>query len=125
MSSQEFVDEVLIEGGPGSCWIMTTEERSSIAKMLDLDDDNAAKMKAHNMSRDRMTCQTCGKRSGVDDIVHSAQALGVHSTEFMVDVLMNGPKGQNPSHAFDCSQCGTTFEGVADWRAYPPWVHGL
>ncbi|KAK6517066.1 hypothetical protein TWF506_006944 [Arthrobotrys conoides] len=123
MSSQMTVDEVpIIDGhGPGARWIMTDAERDSIVKMLDIDEVDAAQMTSHNMTRGRMTCKSCGKRSGIDDMVHSAQALGIHSKEFMVDVLIYGPHGQNPSHAFDCSKCGTTFEGVADWRAYPPW----
>ncbi|KAF3164687.1 hypothetical protein TWF225_009664 [Orbilia oligospora] len=124
MSSHMTVDEVPVvaEGHePGSRWIMTDSERNSVAKILNLDEVDAAKMTAHNMTRERMTCTSCGKRSGVDDLVHSAHAIGIHSKEFMVDVLFNGPHGQNPAHAFDCSKCGTTFEGVAAWLAWPPW----
>ncbi|KAK6356761.1 hypothetical protein TWF718_001103 [Orbilia javanica] len=115
MHSQSTIDEVPLGDGSSSRWIMTDQERNSIARMLNVDDATAAKMKGHPMTRSRMTCKTCGKRSGVDDLVYSAQAIGVHSNEFMIDVLFNGPHGQNPSHAFDCSTCGTTFEGVVGW----------
>ncbi|KAK6333782.1 hypothetical protein TWF730_003965 [Orbilia blumenaviensis] len=115
---QEVVDDV---PEPGFRWIMTNEERNSVAKQLNLDDTLAAKMKGHYMNGERMTCQSCGKRSGVDDMVSSAHAMGVHAKDFMVDVLFNGVHGPNPNHAFDCSKCGTTFEGVRAWLAYPPW----
>ncbi|EPS39807.1 hypothetical protein H072_6337 [Dactylellina haptotyla CBS 200.50] len=117
MPSQLHIDEEIVSAG--SRWIMTEEERTHIASILNLDDITAAGMTAHNMSRSRMTCKSCGKRSGLDDLVSSADKMGIHSHEFMVDVIFNGPHGSNPMHAVDCSSCGDTFEGVVGWTDTP------
>lgn len=69
------------------------------------------------MSRDRQTCQTCGKHSGLDDLVHSAMTTGVHSTNFMLDILQNGPRpgAESAPHCIICSNCGDQFGDDPNW----------
>ena len=67
------------------------------------------------MKGPRHTCANCGKRSGLDDLVSTAVAFGVHSKAFMIDVLVNGPKGASPSHEVDCSNCFQRFDGCSEW----------
>lgn len=80
-----------------------------------------AHMQGNTMNTGRMTCKCCGKRSGLDNMVHNAAQIGIHGKAFMVDVLVDGPKGQSPAHAISCSQCGETFDGMAYWLEEGNW----
>lgn len=74
------------------------------------------------MNRERETCKDCGKQSGLDDLVHNAMGLQIHSADFMLDVLRNGPKNGSPAHELMCSGCGQMFKGAFYW-AYPiKWI---
>jgi hypothetical protein len=43
---------------------------------------------------------------------------GVHTQEFMLNVLKTGPTGPSPAHSIICSRCGTKHEG--DYMWIPP-----
>ncbi|EPS42479.1 hypothetical protein H072_3582 [Dactylellina haptotyla CBS 200.50] len=116
MAPRELHDEQSTEYGVR--WILTETERESIASILDIDKSVLEGMEGNVMNRSRATCSGCGKRSGLDDMVHNANQLGVHDKQFMVDVLVNGPKALSPAHAMDCSECGGTFDGLFHWEGY-------
>lgn len=67
------------------------------------------------MRQERACCKSCGKYSGLDDLVHNALSIGVHCKDFMLDVLINGPQAESPAHALSCSSCGETFDGWFEW----------
>ncbi len=70
------------------------------------------------MTRPRETCAHCGKRSGLDDIVSNAIDQGVHSKNWMIDGLVNGPpdNGKSVPHKVNCSGCATRFTGTFAWH---------
>ena len=49
-------------------------------------------------------------------MAHNAFELGVHGKEFMLEVLVNGPKRSSPAHSIDCSRCSERFEGMCTWH---------
>ncbi|KAL4946845.1 hypothetical protein BDV06DRAFT_217997 [Aspergillus oleicola] len=55
-------------------------------------------LKGTRMMHGREMCAACGKPSSHDDVVHNALTQGIHSAEFMADVLRNGPENDSPSH---------------------------
>ena len=67
------------------------------------------------MNQERSICRGCGKHSGLDELVHNALYAGIHSTAFMVDVLINGPKGPSAPHDLVCSRCTTRYKGSFSW----------
>jgi hypothetical protein len=68
------------------------------------------------MGHDRSICETCGKPSGLDDLVQNALAQGIHSTTFILDVLVHGPKNGSPRHDVYCSGCGTKHKEQHYWE---------
>ncbi|KAF8465519.1 hypothetical protein BDZ91DRAFT_658975 [Kalaharituber pfeilii] len=99
-------------------WLLTDEELAHIAEMLNVD-SSAITNEGNIMNRERAACKSCGKFSGLDDLVHNALARGIHTPEFMVHVLQNGPRNQSPGHEIQCSRCGEMFDGTFFWR-----IHG-
>lgn len=67
------------------------------------------------MNRDRELCKSCGKPSGLDDLVQNALQHQIHSPQFIIDVLENGPKRASPEHNLQCSKCGETFAEPFGW----------
>lgn len=57
-------------------------------------------------NRDRAQCRGCGKHSGLDDLVHNTLYGAIHTSDFMLDVLRNEPKGPSPRHQI-VTGCGT------------------
>ncbi|EXJ58388.1 hypothetical protein A1O7_05813 [Cladophialophora yegresii CBS 114405] len=110
-----YVDQVYREKG-GVRWLLTDEERKHIVELLDTNESTVSHLKGTNMTIARMTCVKCGKRSGLDDLVHNAVEGGIHNKEFMVDVLVNGPKGASPLHHLDCSRCSERFKQMCTWH---------
>ncbi|KAF3938920.1 hypothetical protein ABW19_dt0200723 [Dactylella cylindrospora] len=121
MSEVRPIEEVV---GPDAIkWITTNEERESIAQALDIDASLFAHRDGNVMAQHREQC-SCGKYSGLDDLVHDALKLGVHSKQFMADVLVNGPSGPSPAHGLNCSKCGNMFTSVFHWfpgLSQPQW----
>jgi hypothetical protein len=76
-----------------------------------------------NTPQDRSVCHTCGKHPGVDDLIHNALYMGIHSRDFIWETVT----GIRPSEGgiecrVICSRCGTLHERAAkEWRAIPPW----
>lgn len=75
-------------------------------------------LRGSKFNQQRMECAKCGKHSGLDDLIHNALAQGMHSKEFMVDILKHGTKGSGTSsaHAINCSTCGEQFAEAIDWE---------
>ncbi|KAK6516274.1 hypothetical protein TWF506_006183 [Arthrobotrys conoides] len=90
-------EEIMTEGGVR--WILSHEEREHLGKLLDVDASTFDGLKGNIMNRPRMTCKKCGKLSGLDDIVHGAVELGVHTKGYMIDILVHGPSWASPAHA--------------------------
>ncbi|KAF4241737.1 hypothetical protein CNMCM8980_002261 [Aspergillus fumigatiaffinis] len=103
--------------GKGYCWIMTATERAHIAQMLMVDISELS-IRGNIMLQDRGVCSCCGKHTGLDDMVHNAMFAGVHTQEFMLNILKTGPTGPSPAHSIICSRCGTKHEG--DYMWIPP-----
>ncbi|KAL4794199.1 hypothetical protein BDV19DRAFT_390474 [Aspergillus venezuelensis] len=89
-------------------WNLTPKERAHMVSMLGCSADHIT-LKSSHIEQDRETCSCCGKPTGLDDLVHNALAQGMHFTEFIADVLHNGPKNGSPAHVIHCSGCGTKF----------------
>ncbi|GIJ87966.1 hypothetical protein Asppvi_006882 [Aspergillus pseudoviridinutans] len=98
-------------------WELTETERAHIASMLET--TVPITRRANIMNCEREQCHNCGKHSGLDDLVHNALYGGIHSKEFMFDVLQNGPKGPSPKHSLVCSGCGNLHNGAFFWP--PHW----
>ena len=117
-------------------WILTDDEKEHIGDLLGINGMISALLStspspfcgiAHKpivsdiaihgtvMNRKRVVCKTCGKFSGLDDLVHNAKHMNIHGVRFMCDVLKNGPKGVSPLHTIWCSQCGEEHDGVFGW----------
>ncbi|GKZ27364.1 hypothetical protein AbraIFM66951_004822 [Aspergillus brasiliensis] len=127
--------KVLPSGRISYIWMLSDTERSHIAQMLNVDSkETLAKTKINNivtysfgtaseitlsgtyMKQDREICRTCGKYMGLDDLVHNAKYGSVHSPDFMLDILRNGPKsGETFPHIVFCSRCTTQFQALAWW----------
>ncbi|PKX96287.1 RBP protein [Aspergillus novofumigatus IBT 16806] len=107
--------------GVGYRWILTPTERSHIAAMLNCDTSDIA-LNGNIMAQDRQVCKGCGKFSGLDDLVHNAKHLAVHSPTFMLDILKNGPKNGSPPHALSCSSCGVMYDGEFSWPFPENWA---
>ncbi|KAK6507907.1 hypothetical protein TWF481_006328 [Arthrobotrys musiformis] len=107
-------ETILLPNG-GFQWVLSNKERESIANALDTDGQTLSSIKGNVIGRARETCSGCGKLSGLDDFVKNAVDLGVHSKSFILGVLTDGVKRETPSHALQCSGCGTHFEGVFPW----------
>lgn len=73
------------------------------------------------MMQDRSICGGCGKQLGLDDLVYNAFYAGIHSAPFMVDVLVNRPKGLSPGHDLVCSCCTTKHKGSFGWVLSLKW----
>ncbi|KAG6986666.1 hypothetical protein G7Y79_00074g098630 [Physcia stellaris] len=120
----------------GYRWLLTSKERAHIAGLLNcagmysslspcpvdlppsypssqhLDDIT---LRGNIMNRERSVCKGCGKHSGLDDLVHNALYLNIHTPTFMLDVLQNGPKNDSPAHWILCSGCGVRHEEQMGW----------
>ncbi|KAF8461493.1 hypothetical protein BDZ91DRAFT_699495 [Kalaharituber pfeilii] len=107
--------------GAGHKWLLTGEELAHIAEMLNVDSSTII-IQGNIMNRERDACKSCGKFSGLDDLVHNALARGIHTPKFIVDVLQNGPKNNSPGHEIQCSKCGEMFDGSFSWRAFGDWL---
>ncbi|KAG8978757.1 hypothetical protein FRB94_003039 [Tulasnella sp. JGI-2019a] len=103
----------------GYRWILTDVERTHIASLLNIEESEITK-EGNIMGQDRAQC-TCGKYSGLDDLVHNALNLGVHCKNFMLNVLTNGPQGPSPAHDLSCSNCGEMYAGKFFWVPSIPW----
>ncbi|KAG9029086.1 hypothetical protein FRB95_005735 [Tulasnella sp. JGI-2019a] len=114
-------DTRLVDAGDSVAyrWILTDVERTHIASLLDIDASEITN-EGNTMHQDRAQC-TCGKYSGLDDLIHNALNLGVHCRSFMLDVLINGPQGSSPAHDLSCSHCGQMYAGKFWWYEIPDW----
>ncbi|KAF8462134.1 hypothetical protein BDZ91DRAFT_662563 [Kalaharituber pfeilii] len=101
-------------------WLLTGEELSHIAEMLNVDSSVIIK-EGNIMNRERTACKSCGKFSGLDDLVHNALALGIHTPKFILHVLQNEPQNQSPGHEIQCSKCGEIFDGSFWWIPGSDW----
>ncbi|KAF8453704.1 hypothetical protein BDZ91DRAFT_668483 [Kalaharituber pfeilii] len=102
-------------------WLLTGEEIAHVAEMLNID-SSAITIDGNIMNRERAACKSCGKFSGMDDLVNNALARGIHNPEFIIEVLKNGPKNQSPGHEIQCSKCGEMFDGSFSWGPWGEWV---
>ncbi|KAJ0421345.1 RBP protein [Aspergillus carlsbadensis] len=118
--------EVSIYEGVGKvyAWVMTESEKRHIASMLEVPESDVHLIHTRaNTLQDRTICRTCGKHAGIDDIVHNALYTGIHSRDFMWETVTGVRESEGGvEHRVTCSRCGTAHEGVAQWRAYPPWI---
>ncbi|KAG8852022.1 hypothetical protein FRB96_008940 [Tulasnella sp. 330] len=96
-------------------WILTPVERAHIASLLNVD-ASIITNEGNTMAQDRVCCKSCGKYSGLDDLIHNALSTGVHCKEFMLDVLTNGTQAKSPAHSLSCSNCGKNYEGSFWWE---------
>ncbi|KAF8451469.1 hypothetical protein BDZ91DRAFT_686919 [Kalaharituber pfeilii] len=96
-------------------WLLTGEELAHIAELLNVDSSALNINEGNIMNRERAACNSCGKFSGLDDLVHNALARGIHTPNFIIDVLQNGPQNQSPGHEIQCSKCGEMFYGSFRW----------
>ncbi|KAK6823792.1 hypothetical protein RU639_006262 [Aspergillus parasiticus] len=108
------------DGTNGYRWIMTSQERAHIAGLLDTD-ESAIPRGGNVMMRERAVCTSCGKHSGLDDLVHSALDRGIHGRTYMLDILQNGAKENSPKHYITCSGCGTLHDGGFGCYGYEKW----
>ncbi|KAF3111411.1 hypothetical protein TWF102_007079 [Orbilia oligospora] len=106
--------EFLSSGGVR--WLLTDEERTSIATLLDVEESTISHISGNIMNRPRATCTGCGKHSGLDDMVHNAVEAGIHSNAFVLNVLVKGPHAKSPAHGLKCSRCDSEYEGLWNWR---------
>ncbi|KAK3896670.1 hypothetical protein C8A05DRAFT_20405 [Staphylotrichum tortipilum] len=102
-------------GKIGYSWILTDTERAHISDMLGID-ASQLELQGYTMAQERSICRGCGKHSGLDDLVHNALFAGNHSAAFIVDVLINGPKGPSAPHDVVCSRCTTRYEDPFIWE---------
>ncbi|KAB8253575.1 RBP protein [Aspergillus pseudonomiae] len=109
-----------LDTATGYRWILSEAERAHIASLLKTETD-AITIRGNIMTQERRVCAHCGKHSGLDDLVHNALALGIHSDGFMLDVLQHGPKNTSPPHNLLCSNCGEQHEGTFLWIPSLPW----
>ncbi|KAF3316699.1 hypothetical protein TWF173_001363 [Orbilia oligospora] len=108
-SNQEFLSS------GGVRWLLTDEERTSIATLLDVEESTISHISGNIMNRARATCTSCGKYSGLDDMVHNAVEAGIHSNAFVLNVLVNGPHSKSPDHGLKCLRCDSEYEGLFGW----------
>ncbi|KAI9702405.1 MAG: hypothetical protein M1836_000884 [Candelina mexicana] len=98
-------------------WLLTSTERNHIGQLF-----NAAPStiptRGNVLTREREMCKHCGKHSGLDDFVHNALSLQIHSADFMLEILRNGPDKESPGHELRCSGCGEMFDGLFQWAGY-------
>ncbi|KAB8217653.1 hypothetical protein BDV33DRAFT_206160 [Aspergillus novoparasiticus] len=99
---------------------MTSQERAHIAGSLDIDESTIPR-RGNVMMRERAVCTSCGKHSGLDDLVHSALDCGIHGRTYMLDILQNGAKENSPKHYITCSGCGTLHDGGFGCYGYEKW----
>lgn len=95
-------------------WHLTPQEREHISSMLDLEGWNVNRS-TNRMNRNRAICTSCGKHSGLDDLVQNALKLQIHSKDFIKNVLRNGPERESPNHLLQCSRCGEMSKGEFGW----------
>ncbi|KAJ4151586.1 hypothetical protein LMH87_012276 [Akanthomyces muscarius] len=107
-------------GDQGYCWVLTDTERAHIATMLETD-VSEINLRGNVMDKERFACESCGKHSGLDDLVHNALYGGVHSIPFMLGVLVDGPHGESPAHELVCSRCTTKHKHSARWLPRFMW----
>ena len=72
------------------------------------------------MMRERNVC-SCGKHSGLDDLVLSAMDREIHGRGFMLDILRGGAKENSPTHFISCSGCGAMHDGGFGCYGYDKW----
>ncbi|KAF3277444.1 hypothetical protein TWF970_005055 [Orbilia oligospora] len=103
----------------GFRWVLTSEERSNIAKILEIEEDTISHVKGNVICRERMQCGGCGKLSGLDDLVHNAVTARVHSRDFILEVMAGGPQTRLYAHKMQCSNYSHGYEGVfINWGGY-------
>ncbi|KAL3493499.1 hypothetical protein BJX62DRAFT_235327 [Aspergillus germanicus] len=74
-----------------------------------------------NTFQDRSVCDTCGKHSGVDDLVHNALYMGIHSRNFMWETVTGARASEGGvEHKIISSRCGTFLKEGKNWGAVPP-----
>ncbi|KAJ6256504.1 hypothetical protein Dda_8366 [Drechslerella dactyloides] len=122
MDTNSLFDDEFAHPEGGTCWLLSDTERSSIAGLLDV--EGSAIYGDVIMIQPRKTCPGCSKRSGLDDMVHNAMALGIHSKAFLVNILLDKESNQDvPPRRVNCSRCNE-FIGVFQWTAavdkHPP-----
>ncbi|PYH44063.1 RBP protein [Aspergillus saccharolyticus JOP 1030-1] len=113
---------LLPSGEKGYHWVLSDAERNHIATMLAVEDTHRLTLRGTRMMQDRAICAGCGKHSGLDDLVHNALYGGVHTTQFMLDVLVHGPKANSPGHQIICSGCGRVHDGLFYWIPALTWM---
>ncbi|QMW25646.1 hypothetical protein F9C07_1335 [Aspergillus flavus] len=99
---------------------MTSQERAHIAGLLDTDESTIPRG-GNVIMRERAVCTSCGKHSGLDDLVHSALDRGIHGRTYMLDILQNGAKENSPKHYITCSGCGTLHDRGFGCYGYENW----
>ncbi|KAF7590131.1 hypothetical protein BBP40_003244 [Aspergillus hancockii] len=104
----------------GYRWVLSDAERAHITSMLKTNTETIT-LHGNIMAQERRVCASCGKYSGLDDLVHNALALGIHSDSFMLDVLRIGPRNPSPPHDLLCSNCGELHDGAFWWIPSNPW----
>ncbi|RAQ44590.1 hypothetical protein AFGD_008066 [Aspergillus flavus] len=107
-------------GTNGYRWIMTSQERAHIAGLLDTDESTIPRG-GNVIMRERAVCTSCGKHSGLDDLVHSALDRGIHGRTYMLDIPQNGAKENSPKHYITCSGCGTLHDRGFGCYGYEKW----
>ncbi|KAL4898861.1 hypothetical protein BDW74DRAFT_184285 [Aspergillus multicolor] len=69
----------------------------------------------NNGEKDYRWLLTKTERSHIADMLEVQVYMGIHSKEFMLDVLANGPRGPSPKHTVYCSGCTRQFDNEAWW----------
>ena len=90
---------------------MDKEETERISELLGVDFSQYG-ITGHWMApgRAKVSCENCGKPSGLDDFVHTALKSGVHSREHILKAFLDGSHSGGTPHFIDCAVCDTTFK---------------
>jgi hypothetical protein len=108
---EDLADHRLRSSNDFILWNIGQDESDRISALLDADFSDFGII-GHKVNREKCTCTGCGKRTGLDDFVHTALQTGVHSKAWMVKAF-SGPRiSDGTPHVLQCSICNTTFKNT-------------
>ncbi|KAL6303073.1 hypothetical protein BKA93DRAFT_750836 [Sparassis latifolia] len=120
----ELSREIDARHGDEYLWYIDDAESRHLSDLLGTD-FGRLRIKGVLLSKPKMQCENCGKHTGLDDIVHNALQDGVHSKEFLIEVLEDRAPHPSSGHVIRCSSagCGRAYdESLTSW--HPLWLLG-
>jgi len=107
-----------------SFWpIDTPEEEKNLSELLSSDFESLG-IQGVIMSAPKLTCGSCGKTSGFDDIISTALRMEIHTKGFLSNIIKNRLELPTTDHeTVFCYTCGEKWaDPPPSWGKSSKWL---